>query len=199
LTVARHAAEKPDSANLGLYQILAAVGTSDDVARVARLAEGDALGPPAVRIALLGDLGHPTLIELLLTHMSDADPEIAAAAGNAFVAMTAADTWSKDKAKLKPAEPTGDAELDDEFAEEVQLPDVERSKAAWAEMRGRLAHAERIRRGQDISRGASAGQLAAFDQESRWLVAARNHYYGIDAPSLVDLSRFPQSPPRQTS
>jgi uncharacterized protein (TIGR02270 family) len=194
LTVARHAAENPNPETPALYQILAAVGTRDDIARIVRLAESEAVGPASVRIALIGDLGHPSLIDSLLARMSDADPEVAAAAGHAFVAMTAADTWSKKTAKLKPAEPTGDAAFDEEFAEEVQLPSVEKARAAWEEMRGRLAQAERIRRGEDISRGASMEQFAVLDAESRWLVAARNRYYGIAGPSPADLARFPQSP-----
>ena len=72
------------------------------------------------------------------------------------------------------------------------LPDAAAAESAWSAKRNRLAAAEKICCGEDIARGASLEQLAAFDLASRWYMAARNRFYGIAGPSPLDLARYPQ-------
>jgi hypothetical protein len=124
--------------------------------------------------------------------MSSEDPESAVAAGDAFTRMLGADVSSSNRGQVPPKEPTGDAEMDAEFAEDVLLPDPAKAAWVWSAMRERLASAERVSCGEDVSRGASAHQLAGFDLASRWHMSARNRFYGIAGPSPLDLARFPQ-------
>jgi uncharacterized protein (TIGR02270 family) len=192
LVLARRFAETVDPAHLELYRVLAVMGNRDDLQRVVTLVGDEKLGPLAARFELLGLFGHPGHVDYLIEQMRNADPEIAVAAGNAFTRMLGADVSSSERGKVPPKEPTGDAEVDDEFAEDVLLPDPAVALSTWSAVRDRLAHADKICGGQDISRGASVQQLAAFDLAARWHMAARNRYYGVGGPSPLDLIRYPQ-------
>ena len=194
LVIARRYADTPDPANADLYRVLAVLGTRDDLASVTRLAQSEALGAPAARLDLLVSFGPPGLAEPLIELMSGEDPEVAAAAGAAFARLTGVAVPSRDRKSVPPKEPTGDAAMDAAFAEEVELPDPERAREAWRGMAERLGGAEKICGGEDVSRGATAAQLARFDLGSRWEQAARNRFYGIAGPSLVELARFPYRP-----
>jgi len=193
LALARKFAGEPNPAYVELYRVLATVGKREDLARVERLAHDAALGPTAVRLSLVGTLGSPSHIPWLIDQMSDPDAETAVAAGSAFTQMTGADVSSAAIAKLPPAEPTGDAAIDEEFAEEAPLPDPARARVVWSELGPALENADRICRGADVSQGASLNQLATFDLASRWDMAARNRFYGLHGPSLNDLLRFPKT------
>jgi uncharacterized protein (TIGR02270 family) len=192
LALARRYADTPAAEHLELYRLLAALGTREDLARIECLANDDTIGPPAVRVGLLGSFGHPRSASDLIAKMANGDPAVAVAAGEAFRVMTGTDVSSIITAKLPPIAPTGDAALDAEFAEQVRLPDAERARAAWSAMKGQLLNAERICQGQDISRGATVEQLSAFDLASRWYAAVRNRFYGLIGPSLFELKRFAQ-------
>jgi len=192
LALARTSAANPHPAQSDLHRVLAIVGTPEDRARIDHLSHNAALGAPAVRFALIGAFGHPSHVEVLIERMGDADPEIAVAAGQAFTRLTGVDVSSDQMGKLPPANPTGDAALDEEFAEEAPLPDPARARSAWSELAPQLAGADKICRGLDVSTGASADQLSTFDLASRWDMAARNRFYGISGPSPIDLTRFPQ-------
>jgi len=191
LTLARRYAAPADPAHLALYRVLAALGTHEDGATLERLARDAKVGPPTTRFALLGSFGHPPHIDFLIDQMASEDPATAVSAGAAFTRMTGADVASKTTGQLPPAEPTGDAEIDAEFAEEVRLPGPARAQSVWLSLSMRFAGAEKICRGEDISRGATSEQLAQFDLASRWEVAARNRFYGIAGPSPMELARFP--------
>ncbi len=193
LALARKFAGEPNPAHLELYRVLAAVGKREDLARVERVAHDAGLGPAAIRLSLIGSLGSPSHIPWLIDQMSDPEAETAVAAGSAFTQMTGADVSSAAIAKLPPAEPTGDAALDEEFAEEAPLPDPARARVVWSELGPSLENADRICRGADVSQGASLNQLGSFDLASRWEMAARNRFYGLHGPSLNDLLRFPQT------
>lgn len=193
LALARTSPAKPNPVQADLHHALAIVGTREDRTRIEQLSHTVALGPPAIRLALIGAFGHPSHVEVLIERMGDADPATAVAAGQAFTRMTGVDVSSDQMGKLPPAEPTGDAALDEEFAEEAPLPDPARARSVWSEMQPRLAGAEKICRGVDVSGGATADQLSAFDLASRRDMAARNRFYGIPGPSPIDLVRFPQT------
>ena len=112
-------------------------------------------------------------------------------AGLAFTRITGVDVSSLEIATLPPEEPTGDAEFDAAFAREEPLPDPARARTAWAELRPRVGKAVRLCRGVDVSRGASPEQLASFDLASRWDMSARNRFYGLPAPSTIEVARYP--------
>lgn len=192
LVLARRAAEAVDPAKIDLYRLLATLGTPDDGQRIVNLVGDPTLGPPATRFELIGQYGHPAHVEFLIGQMSDPDPEIAVAAGHAFTRMLGADVSSTTRGQVPPKQPSGDAEMDAEFAEDVLLPDPSTAASVWSAARDRLATAEKICGGEDVTRGASALQLAGFDLLSRAQMAARNRFYGIDGPSPIDLARYPQ-------
>jgi hypothetical protein len=193
LALARTSGANPNPAQSDLHRVLAIVGTREDRTRVEQLSRNVALGAPAIRFALIGAFGHPSHVEVLIERMGDADPATAIAAGQAFTRIFGVDVSSGEMGTLPPAEPTGDAALDEEFAEEAPLPDPARARSVWSEMQPPLAGAEKICRGVDVSRGTTADQLSTFDLASRWDMAARNRFYGIPGPSPIDLARFPQS------
>jgi hypothetical protein len=192
LVLARRAAEAIDPKNLELYRLLATLGTRDDGQRIVSLVGDATLGPPAARFELVGAYGHPAHVDFLIDQMRSGNPELAVAAGVAFTKMLGTDITSDTRGQLPPSEPTGDPAIDEEFIEDVMLPDADAAQATWAKAWEHLAAAEKICCGADVSRGASSAQLAGFDLSSRWYMAARNRYYGIAGPSPLDLARFPQ-------
>jgi uncharacterized protein (TIGR02270 family) len=192
LVLARKAAERVDPMNIELYRLLATLGTRDDGQLVTNLVSDPGLGPAAARFALIGAYGHPAHVDFLIAEMRSDDPETAFAAGVAFTKMLGTDIASDRRSELPPTEPTGDPQIDAEFVEDVMLPDADAAQRVWAAARDRLAGAEKICCGADVSRGAIAEQLATFDLQSRWYMAARNRYYGVAGPSPLDLARFPQ-------
>jgi hypothetical protein len=192
IVLARRAADAVDPKNLELYRLLATLGTPEDGQRIVGLVGDAALGPAAARFELVGAYGHPAHVDFLIEQMRSGNPELAVAAGVAFTKMLGTDITSDTRGQLPPSEPTGDPAIDEEFVEDVMLPDAEAALAAWASAWERLAAAEKICCGADVSRGASSSQLASFDLSSRWYMAARNRYYGVAGPSPLDLARFPQ-------
>jgi uncharacterized protein (TIGR02270 family) len=196
LLLARKVAENTDPEQLDLYRVLAVLGREDERQRIETLAASTKLEKPDDRLSLLGAYGWPGHVEMLIERMAPSDPEVAVAAGAAFMRVTGIDVSSLEMATLPPDEPTGDAELDAAFAREEPLPDPARARKAWGELRPRVANAVRISRGADVSRGASAEQLASFDLASRWDMAARNRFYGLPAPSTIELARYPTRAPR---
>jgi uncharacterized protein (TIGR02270 family) len=192
LVLARRAAEKTDPTAMELYRLLVTLGTRDDGQAIVTLAGDATLGPPTLRFELIGAYGHPAHVEFLIGQMKSDDPETAVAGGLAFTKMLGTDISSDTRGQLPSREPTGDAAFDAEFVEDVLLPDSAAAQSTWAAVWERLAAAEKICCGADVSRGATVQQLAGFDLSSRWHMAARNRFYGIAGPSPLDLARFPQ-------
>ncbi len=162
--------------------LLAVLGDPADAAFV--LAEvGKA--PPRGRVRLLGTLGHPSGVELLLGLMESPDPAVAAASGDAFERVTGVGVGSGQR------KPVGAEDgIDAEFAEEVELPDPRRAREHWERGRERYRRGTRWCRGLDFSAGVPEGALASLDFESRWETCLRERRARRWPGDEVDLIRF---------
>jgi uncharacterized protein (TIGR02270 family) len=162
--------------------LLAVLGDPADAAFV--LAEVGKAPPPA-RVRLLGTLGHPSGVELLLGLMESPDPAVAAASGEAFERLTGLGVGSGQR------KPVGAEEgFDAEFAEEVELPDPRRAREHWEKVRERYRRGTRWCRGLDFSAGVPEGALASLDFESRWETCLRERRARRWPGDEVDLMRF---------
>ena len=118
----------------------------------ARLAEpGDAAAvaekiwatPPS--FDALSRLGRPADVERLIEVLAHPDPLIAIAAGVAFTRLTGADIASTQRMTL----PVADGD-DPAFADDVWLPDQQRAKQAWRDLKPKLGDAQRIAGGYRV-------------------------------------------------
>jgi uncharacterized protein (TIGR02270 family) len=159
-------------------RLLAVLGEEGDVAGVlAGSAKSTAAGRGAAGPRALGALGHPRGVELLLEAMGDDDPVRAAAAGSAFRKVTGFDAAGETRVALRPDGPPPD-DFDEEFLDEVTLPDVEQARAFWTSARGRFAGGKRWCYGIDVAAGVPAALPAAFDMESCFEVRLRGRFTG---------------------
>jgi uncharacterized protein (TIGR02270 family) len=191
LLLARQLAEAPTPDNLYAMELLAILGGPEDVQRVITIAKVKELGP--ARFKLLGSFGHPALVELLLAELANPDPETAAAAGAAFTKITGEDIDSKDRAKAPPQNGEQPDEFEEEFLDEITLPDPALARSLWDKAKPRFSRATRVCRGFDMSRGATPDILAKLDMESRWEFFLRSRFTRAWSGSPADLERFPQA------
>ena len=164
LLIARQLAETSKRENLYALELLAILGKPEDVQRITAIAKDKDLGPS--RWKLVGSFGHPGLMELVLAELANPEPKAAAAAGAAFSKMTGQDIESK-------------------------RPDPNLARARWEKMKPRFAHATRLCRGHDLTRGAAPDILGKLDMESRWEFFLRSRFNGAWSGSPADLERFP--------
>ncbi len=168
--------------------LLAVLGEPGDLAVVAGAAAGRAgigrAGPRA-----LGALGHPGGVGALLQAMDSEDPVRASAAGMAFAKITGADVVSDRRATVRPVGETPD-DFEEEFLEEVALPDAATARAFWKDAGPSYAKGTRWCRGADVSAGCPAGLLATFDLESRWEACLRGRFRGTWKGAASDLVRL---------
>ena len=171
-------------------RLLAVLAEEGDVAAVlAGSAKSTAAGRGASGPRALGALGHPRAIELLLEAMEDDDPARAAAAGAAFLKVTGCDTAGDTRVLLHPEAPPPD-ELEEEFLDEVALPDVSQARAIWASARGKLTGGKRWCRGVDVGAGCPGALPAAFDMESCFEVRLRGRFTGTFTGDAGELLRM---------
>jgi uncharacterized protein (TIGR02270 family) len=191
LLMARQLAERPTPENLYALELLAVLGTPDDVQRMIAIAKVKDLGP--ARFKLVGAFGHPGLIELLLAELTNPDPEVAVAAGAAFSRMTGQDLDSKERTKLPPATGEQPDEFEAEYVVEITLPNPEMARTHWDKVKPQFVRTTRLCKGMDISRGAPPEALAKLDMESRWELFLRSKFNRTWTGAPADLERFPQS------
>nr|MBP7675307.1 hypothetical protein [Thermoanaerobaculia bacterium] len=172
-------------------RLLAVLAEEGDVAAVlAGSAKGTAAGRGAAGPRALGALGHPRGVELLLEAMGDDDPARAAAAGTAFRKVTGFDAAGEARVSLRPDGPPPD-EVEEEFLDEVTLPDAPQARAFWSSARGRFAGGGRWCYGVDVVAGVPAALPAAFDMESCFEARLRGRFTGTftgDAGELVRMA-----------
>lgn len=159
-------------------RLLAVLGDASDLSGVLAAAAGGAPeGRGAAGPRALGALGHCRGVDLLLETMRDEDPVRSAAAGAAFLKVTGFDADSDERAVVRDASAPGDA-FDEEFLEEVALPDAAKARAFWSGARGGFAGGTRWCRGVDVSAGCPGEILAIFDLESQWEIRLRGRFTG---------------------
>lgn len=191
LALGRMVAENPTLENLDALELLAVLGGPDDLSLITTIGRAQELGPE--RFHLLGAYGHPGVIDLILDGITDPDPRAAVAAAAAFVKITGHDIESQDnRVTLPPADGSEPDEFETEFLDEVFLPDPEKARAHWENVKGRLSGAPRICRGFDLRQGLGREEFALLDMESRWEVCLRARYSGAWDGSPLSLEVFSQ-------
>ncbi len=171
-------------------RLLAVLAEEGDVAAVlAGSAKGTAAGRGAAGPRALGALGHPRGVELLLEAMGDDDPARAAAAGTAFRKVTGFDAAGEARVSLRPDGPPPD-EVEEEFLDEVTLPDAPQARAFWSSARGRFAGGRRWCYGVDVAAGVPAALPAAFDMESCFEARLRGRFTGTFTGDVAELVRM---------
>ena len=191
LLLARQLAESPTLDNLFALELLAILGGPEDVQRMTSIAKNQELG--VARFNLVGSFGHPGLVELLLSELTNPDPEIAAAAGAAFSKVTGQNIDSKDRAQVAPENDEKPDDFQAEFLDEVTLPSPELARTHWQKAKPGFAKATRVCRGFDLSRGATPAVLERLDMESRWEFFLRSRFTRAWSGSPATLERFPQA------
>jgi hypothetical protein len=189
LAVCRKLAAQPTPEILDALELLAVLGGPEDVQLVATLATTAALGAP--RFQLVGTYGHPGLMDLVLTTLTDKDPAIASAAGAAFTKMTGQNIDSDKKAKLPPENGGEPDEFEAEFQDEVTLPDPDVAQRHWKLVKPVFQQAYRLRRGFDVGGALTPEVFGALDMESRWEILLRARFQGKWSGSPLRLERFP--------
>jgi hypothetical protein len=184
----RKAAREPSAGNAPLLLMLAILGEPSELELVLAAGRASALG--AARFKVLGAFGHPGAADLLLAGTADPSPAIAAAAGAAYTRLTGADVGSDRRAKSPP--PGGGAldEFEQEFVEEVLLPDPDLARAHWTATRENFLRGTRWCRGFDMSREPESGALDALDQASRWEARLRGRFRGAWSGGLAEFERI---------
>ncbi|MBX6362548.1 MAG: hypothetical protein IRZ00_01660 [Gemmatimonadetes bacterium] len=183
LPVARQLAAQASPERLDDLRLLAILAGPADADLFRRLAENAELGPG--RLRLLGTLGNPALMHVVLQGMEDADPATAAAAGAAFAKITG------ERVAAARAALTGGDAFEDEFAEEVELPDPERARLVWRRLAPRAGGVARLCRGLDMARPVDAATFAALDMETRTEMFLRSRFHGAWTGSPLQLEAFP--------
>jgi uncharacterized protein (TIGR02270 family) len=192
LALARRAADDPVADSADAFALLAALATAADLPRIERIARTADLGPD--RFDLVAAYGSPRLIPLLLDAMTDADPAAAAAAGNAFTAMTGHDVASTERATAAPKPGAPPDEFDAEFLDDVLLPDAARARALWERDQTALGHAVRLCRGIDVTQLTTPAEVdAVADMRVRWDFWLRRRFAGAWDGSPMSLAIFPQN------
>lgn len=154
-------------------RLLAILGDESDLSFLLSTAPGRGAAGPRV----LGALGHPRGVEVLLGMMGD-DPARASAAGAAFLKVTGHDPAGEARAALRGTEGAGDDVVEEELLDEVTLPDAEAARAYWSGARGAFAGGTRWCRGHDVSGGCPGELPDTLDMESRHELRLRGRFTG---------------------
>jgi uncharacterized protein (TIGR02270 family) len=170
--------------------LLAILGKLTDLQNVLSVGMSAKLGPR--RLQVLGAFGHPSVMEIVLAGLESKDPLTAVAAGAAFTKMTGVDIDSGPRVALPPADDSKPDEFDQEFLDEVKLPDPSSARVHWAKVKGTFARGTRWCRGIDLGRGLTPEVLSQLDLESRREACWRGKLEGSWKGSPADLEAFPQ-------
>lgn len=177
-------------ADLDAMYLVGATGDAADLERVLAWVKDPGTGPR--RFRLIGALGHPGGIDVLLHAMAGLDLAAAAFAGQAFTKITSEDIDSGRRTVLPPADGKEPDEFEAEFLDELPLPDERKARIAWEKRRAELEKGTRWCRGHDLTRDPSPEALDALDRESLWEARLRGALAGTWKGRPADLEVFPQ-------
>ena len=186
----RKLSDEPLPENWDAILLLAILGKPSDLERILATAKATELGPQ--RFCILGAFGHPGVVETLLEGMESQDPLTAVAAGAAFTKITGADIESDKAVQVPPEDGSEPDEFEQEFLDEVTLPDTASAQAHWKKIKQEFSKGTRWCRGLNLSQGAANEVIAQLDLESRWQAVLRSRFEGTWRGSLIDLEVFPQ-------
>jgi len=168
-------------------ELLAVLGAQTDLPLFEEALGRRELGP--VRFLLAGTFGHPGLIEEVLRAMESGGPAVAAAAASAFRKLTGHDVNTAHRVAVPPTE-----EQEEEFPEEVHIPDTAAARNQWSRLKGALSEVPRLCMGADALKGWTQEWLRGLPMESRWEHALRGHFETGRGGGVFALERFPQLP-----
>ena len=149
--------------------------------------------PSQLHHKLLADSQHSLpFMDQILAGLADDDADTAATAAQAFTKMTGV-TIESDLTKEVPVDRGSEPdEVEEEFVEDIPVPDVERAHREWNILSSRLAQSPRICHGFDLARGLDPESFALLDMESRWEVSLRSKFQGSWNGSPIGLESYPQ-------
>ena len=161
-----------------------------DLNRILAVAGTTELGPGRFRV--LGAFGHPQVVELVLENIKSEDPLTTVAAGAAFKKITGMDIESDRRVQILPEDGSEPGEFEQEFLDEVTLPDPEAAQAHWQEVREEFSAGTRWCNGRNLTQTAGEEILDQLDLESRWEACLRGRFEGTWRHGLADFETFPQ-------
>ncbi|MHC4546507.1 MAG: hypothetical protein ACYSYL_18670, partial [Planctomycetota bacterium] len=186
----RKLSNEPSPDNWDAILLLAILGKPSDLERILVIAKATELGPQ--RFLILGAFGHPNVVEILLQAMQSEDSLTAVAASEAFTKITGADIESDQTVQVPPEDGSEPDEFEQEFLDEVTLPDPASARNHWQEVKDNFSSGTRWCRGSNLTQPAGKEVLDQLDLESRWQACLRGRFEGTWQGNLIDLEQFPQ-------
>jgi len=186
----RKLSNEPSPDNWDAILLLAIIGKPSDLDRILAVGKKAELGPQ--RFKALAAFGHPGVVETMLEGMESQDPLTAAAAGAAFTKITGADIESDKAVQVPPEDGSEPDEFEQEFLDEVTLPNPASARNHWQEVKGKFSSGTRWCCGFNLTQPADKEVLDQLDLESRWEACLRGWFEGTWQGSLIDLEVFPQ-------
>lgn len=185
--------DQPHPDNADAILLLAILGKPFDLELILRVAAAAELGP--MRFRVLGTFGHPGVVETLLEAMQSKDPLTAAAAGAAFTKITGANIESDQKVQVPPEDGSEPDEFEQEFLDEVTLPDPASAWAHWEQVKAEFSSGTHWCHGLNLSGTPTHEFLVQLDLESRRQTFLRGKFEATRQGSLIDFEVFPQERP----
>lgn len=185
--------DQPHPDNADAILLLAILGKPFDLERILGVARAAELGP--LRYRVLGTFGHPGVVETLLEAMQSKDPLTAAAAGAAFTKITGADIESDQMVQVPPEDGSEPDEFEQEFLDEVTLPDPASARAHWEQVKAEFSSGTRWCHGLNLGRDTAHEFPGLLDMESRRQACLRGKFEATWHGSLIDFEVFPQERP----
>lgn len=143
-------------------ELLAVIGQPEDVFRIRAAVSDTTLGPN--RFELIGQFGHPALLEALIPVMEDGNPLEASSAGLAFQRITGVSVNSDQRIEIE--------------EDSIPIPDARLARTRWFELKNMLSGAMRWAYGVNVEHGLSATSLAAIDLPSLAEGRLRDAFHG---------------------
>jgi hypothetical protein len=186
----RKLSKQPSTDNWDAILLLAILSRPTDLDRIIAVGKTVELGPQ--RFKALGACGHPDVMEILFQAIQSEDPLTAVAAGEAFTKITGKHIDSDKIAQLPPEDDTEPDEFEQEFLEEVTLPDPASAQNHWQEVKDNFSSGTRWCCGFNLNQPVGKEILDQLDMESRWHACLRGMFEGTWQASPIDLEVFPQ-------
>ncbi len=159
---------------LTLYEMFAVLAEPIDLPTVHTIATATELG--ALRMRIVGKLGHPALLPLLIAHFVDGDPRAAVEAGKAFERITGCNVDADEPITLPPEDGSEPDEFEVEFLDQEKLPDANLAEQFLREHGDRLKSSPRWSRGVDVAGPITREVFMSLDLAARWDAALRGVY-----------------------
>ncbi|MCO8121115.1 FHA domain-containing protein [Stieleria sp. TO1_6] len=172
----RNVAKNPTPDQFDTLYMLAVLGGPSERNVLVEVAGCETLGPS--RLELLGSFGDPATVPILIKAMKSEDVRSAIAAATAFSKITGVSVESTNRATVPPADGDEADEFDQEFLDQVNLPDTAKAEHHWRGLESQFLAGRRYQGGVDVSQHVSPELLSQLDMQSRWEIALRDAFAG---------------------